>query len=62
MKSWKTGLLLNQSLTGNLLHGLSIFGYGEYARLVGDFKRSPIVSQRGSATQWTLASGLAYTW
>jgi len=62
MKSWKSGLLLNQSLTGNLLHGLSIFGYGEYARLVGDFKRSPIVAQRGSASQWTGAVGLAYTW
>ena len=62
MKNWKAGLLLNQSITGNLLHGISVFGYGEYSRLVGDFKRSPIVAQRGSATQWTAAMGLAYTW
>ena len=62
MKSWKLGLLLNQSLTGNLLHGLSIFGLGQYSRLVGDFKRSPIVSQRGSANQWIGALGLGYTW
>jgi outer membrane protein len=62
MKNWKAGLLLNQSITGDLLHGFSIFGLGQYSRLVGDFKRSPIVSQRGSASQWTGALGLAYTW
>ena len=62
MKNWKAGLLLNQSITGNLLHGFSIFGLGQYSRLVGDFKRSPIVSQRGSASQWIGAAGLAYTW
>ena len=55
------GLLLNQSITGDLLHGLSVFGTGRYSRLVGDFKRSPIVSQRGSANQWLAAAGLAYT-
>ncbi len=61
MKDWNTNLMIDQSLTGNLLHGLSIFGMVGYERLVGDFKRSPIVSMRGSANQWTLASGLAYT-
>jgi len=40
---------------------MSIFGVGQYSRLVGDFKRSPIVSERGSANQWTGAFGLAYT-
>ena len=62
MKNWKLGLLLNQSLTGDLLHGFSIFGLGQYSRLQGDFKRSPIVSQRGSGNQWLGAVGLAYTW
>ncbi len=62
LKNWKAGLLVNQSITGDLLHGISIFGLGQYSRLVGDFKRSPIVSQRGSASQWTGALGLAYTW
>jgi outer membrane scaffolding protein for murein synthesis (MipA/OmpV family) len=62
MKNWKASLLLNQSLSGDLLHGVSIFGLGQYSRLVGDFKRSPIVSQRGSASQWTGAVGLAYSW
>jgi outer membrane scaffolding protein for murein synthesis (MipA/OmpV family) len=61
MKHWKVGLLLNQSLSGDLLHGFSIFGTANYFRLVGDFKRSPIVSDRGSASQWLLAGGLAYT-
>jgi outer membrane protein len=61
MKDWKAGLLLNQSITGDLTHGLSIFGTGRYSRLLGDFKRSPIVSQRGSANQWVAAAGLAYT-
>jgi outer membrane scaffolding protein for murein synthesis (MipA/OmpV family) len=62
LKNWKLGLLLNQSITGDLLGGLSIFGAGQYSRLVGDFRRSPIVSQRGSSGQWLGAIGLAYTW
>jgi len=62
MKDWKAALLLNQAITGDLLHGISVFGYGQYSKLVGDFKRSPIVSQRGSASQWLGAVGLAYTW
>ena len=62
LKNWKVGMLLNQSITGDLLHGFSVFGLGQYSRLVGDFKRSPIVSQRGSASQWLGAVGVAYTW
>lgn len=62
LKNWKAGLLLDQSITGNLVHGISIFGVGQYSGLLGDFKRSPIVSQRGSADQWIGAVGLAYTW
>ena len=62
MKDWKLSLLANQSITGDLTHGLSLFGTGSYSRLVGDFKRSPIVADRGSATQWLAAVGIAYTW
>lgn len=62
MKNWKAGLLLNQSISGDLLHGFSVFGTAQYSHLVGDFKRSPIVSERGSASQWVLAGGVAYTW
>lgn len=62
LKSVKASLLLNQSITGDLLHGFSIFGLGQYSRLVGNIKRSPIVAMRGSANQWMGAFGLAYTW
>ncbi|HZU51498.1 MAG TPA: MipA/OmpV family protein [Sphingomicrobium sp.] len=62
LKNLKASLLVNQSLTGDLLGGLSVFGLVQYSRLVGDFKRSPIVEQRGSASQWIGAAGLAYTW
>lgn len=62
MKNWKASLLVNQSIGGDLLGGLSVFGFGQYSRLLGDFKRAPIVSMRGNASQWTGAVGLAYTW
>jgi outer membrane scaffolding protein for murein synthesis (MipA/OmpV family) len=61
MEKWKAGLLVNQSITGDLTHGLSIFGTANYSHLQGDMKRSPIVSLRGSASQWLVATGLAYT-
>ena len=60
-KNWRVALLANQSITGDLTHGLSLFGTAGYSRLSGDFKRSPIVADRGSATQWLAALGLAYT-
>jgi len=61
MKDWNIGLLVNQSITGDLLGGFSIFGTANYSRLVGDFRDSPLVSQRGSASQWLVAAGVAYT-
>ena len=61
MKNWKLSALVNQSITGDLTHGLSIFGIGSYSRLVGDIADSPIVDNRGSASQWQAAIGLAYT-
>ena len=60
-KSWRLGLLVNQSVSGDLTHGLSLFGTGAYSHLSGDFKDSPIVDDRGSAGQWLAAVGLAYT-
>lgn len=62
MKNWKTTLLVNQSITGDLLRGISVFGMAQYSRLLGEFKRSPIVAERGNANQWIGAVGLAYTW
>ena len=62
MEKWKAGLLANQSITGDLTRGLSVFGTANYSRLVGDFGRSPLVSERGNPNQWLGAVGLAYTW
>jgi outer membrane protein len=61
-KNWRATLLVNQSLTGDLTGGLSLFGTGSYSHLGGDFNNSPIVDLRGSGSQWLAAVGLAYTW
>lgn len=61
LKSWKIGLLVNQSLSGNLLQGFSLFGLVNYSKLVGDFKDSPIVDLRGSSGQWLAGVGVGYT-
>jgi outer membrane protein len=61
LKDWKVNLLAVHSLNGNLLHGLSIAGTLGYSRLQGDFKRSPLVAQRGTAGQWLGALGLGYS-
>lgn len=61
LKDWKVGILANQSITGDLLGGLSIFATGSYTRLLGNFKRAPIVALRGKPGQWLGAIGLAYT-
>ena len=60
-KSWDLGLLGALSLTGDLTHGWSLFAAGSYSHLAGDFKDSPIVDQRGSASQWLGAIGVGYT-
>ena len=52
------GLLGNAALTGDLRHGLSLFGVANYTRLLGDFGRSPVVRDRN---QWFGGLGLAYT-
>lgn len=62
IKSWKMGLLANASLSGDLRRGWSLFTLANFSRLVGDFKNSPIVEDRGSASQWLGAVGLAYSW
>lgn len=61
MKNWKLTALANQSITGDLTGGLSIFGAGTYSRLVGSIGRSPFVDDRGSKSQWQGVLGLAYT-
>jgi len=61
-KHWRLGLFGNQSISGDLTHGWSIFGTRLYTHLSGDFADSPIVDDRGSASQWFGALGVAYTW
>jgi len=62
MEEWKAGLLVNQSITGDLTQGFSIWGTVEYSHLTGDIKDSPIVRLRGDSNQWLIAAGVAYTW
>jgi outer membrane scaffolding protein for murein synthesis (MipA/OmpV family) len=61
MKNWKLSALINQSITGDLTHGFSVFAAGSYSHLLGDIADSPIVDDRGSTSQWQAALGLAYT-
>lgn len=61
MKNWKIGLLVNQSLSGDLRKGFSLFGLANYSKLLGDFRDSPIVDLRGSSGQWLVGAGVAYT-
>ena len=61
LKHWRLGLLANQSLSGDLTRGWSLFGLGSYTKLTGDFADSPVVDLRGSSSQWMGAIGVAYT-
>ncbi|WP_082337210.1 MipA/OmpV family protein [Porphyrobacter sp. AAP60] len=54
-------LLGTHALTGDLTQGLSAVAIVGYYRMLGDFKRSPIVSEAGSADQFIAGLGLTYT-
>lgn len=60
-KHWGLSLTGVQMVTGDLTGGLGVFAMGSYKRLQGDFADSPFVDDRGSASQWMGAIGLAYT-
>lgn len=60
-KNWSVSALATHSLTGNLLHGLSVVGGVSYSRLLNDFAASPVTSIAGSRSQWYYGLGLAYT-
>jgi outer membrane protein len=62
LKHWRLGLIANQSITGDLTGGISLFGAAGYTHLLGDFADSPVVDDRGSSSQWFGALGVAYTW
>jgi outer membrane scaffolding protein for murein synthesis (MipA/OmpV family) len=55
-------LLTAFDFDGNLLNGgLSAVVIGGYSRMLGDAKRTPYTSIRGSADQWFAAVGVGYT-
>src|SRR6478735_134883 len=55
-------VLLGYDLDGNLANGgVALVVAGSYSHLLGDAKRSPLVSLRGSADQWIGAVGIGYT-
>lgn len=55
-------LLLGFDLDGNLENGgLALVVVGGYSRMLGDARRSPVTSIRGSADQWIGAIGVGYT-
>lgn len=61
-KSLGATLLTGVDLDGNLANGgLSLFAIAGYTRLLGDAKRTPLTSIRGTADQWLVGGGLAYT-
>ena len=61
VKNVRGTLLATYSLTGDLRGGAAIFAVGSYSRLLGDFKRSPIVRDAGDSNQFFGALGLSYT-
>lgn len=62
---WKNvgvGLIGAYDLDGDLTNGgFAVFAGVNYARMLGNFERSPIVSERGSPDQFTGAVGIGYT-
>lgn len=55
-------LLFGFDLDGDLTNGgAAIFVLGGYTRMLGDAKRTPLTSLRGSADQWLGAVGFGYT-
>ena len=61
-KNYRISLFGAQMLTGDLRNPkLSLFAGLSYSRLLGDFKRSPIVAIAGDADQYFATVGLAYT-
>lgn len=49
------------ALTGDLTKGLSAVGVVGYYRMLGAYKRSPIVRDAGSPNQWIAGLGATYT-
>ncbi|HXG80413.1 MAG TPA: MipA/OmpV family protein, partial [Sphingomicrobium sp.] len=61
LKDVNVTLLGMHSLTGDLRHGLAAVAVASYGRMVGDFRRSPLVAVAGDRNQWLGGLGLAYS-
>lgn len=60
IRSLSLGVLGAKSLSGDLRQGLMLLAGIGYARLCGDFSRSPVVAVAGSRHQWLGGAGLGY--
>lgn len=60
-KDFTLSVLGNYALSGDLQHGLGVFVLGSYARLQGDFARSPVTRVAGRPEQLFGAIGIGYT-
>jgi outer membrane scaffolding protein for murein synthesis (MipA/OmpV family) len=61
-KSMGINLLTGVDFDGDLTNGgLAGFVTGGYTRMLGDAKRTPLTSIRGSRDQWLVGAGLAFT-
>lgn len=62
LESLGANILLAFDLDGDITNGgLSLVGIGGYSRLMGDAKRTPLTSIRGSADQFLVGMGVGYT-
>jgi len=50
-----------KSLSGNLRKGWALFAVASYQKMLGDYKRAPVVAIRGDSNQWIGAVGIGYT-
>lgn len=62
LESLGANLFLAYDLDGDVTNGgLSLVAIGGYSRLMGDAKRTPLTSIRGSADQFLVGMGVGYT-
>lgn len=61
LKSITTSLLYTHDLGGKPREGWGLFGLANYKALQGQFARSPIVRDAGSASQFFAVAGISYS-